>query len=82
MKNLIAISIITVFFITISASNLLAQGNPSRTSGARAAYGYPAEVATIKKKKKKQRKEPKRKEPKRKAKTPINKNRNKNPWVN
>jgi hypothetical protein len=74
MKNLKAITILTVFFIALSASNLMAQGKPSRSSGARAAYGYPAEDKSKKKKKKKQ------KAPKRKAKAPIN--RNKSPWVN
>jgi len=63
-----------MFLIAMSATSLLAQGRQTRTSSARAAYGYPTEYKS-KKKKKKQRKAPKRK-----AATPLF--RKKNPWVN
>lgn len=76
MKDLKFIVIITVFFITMSSTNLFAQGRQTRTSSAKAAYGYPTEYNSKKKKKKKQP----RKAPKRKKKTPISKQ--KSPWVN
>ena len=78
MNNLKAITIITVFLIGMSATSLLAQGNQTRTSSAKAVYGYPGEYKT-KKKKKKQSKAPKRKA-KSKGKAPLY--RKKNPWVN
>ena len=74
MKNLKSITLLTLFLIALSASGVRAQGKPSRSSGARAAYGYPTEVRSKKKKKKQS------KPPKRKAKAPINRQRN--PWVN
>ena len=78
MKNLRSITILTLFLIALSASGVLAQGKPSRSSGARAAYGYPEDSRSKKKKKKKKQD----KAPKRKAKAPINNKRNKSPWIN
>lgn len=80
MKNLKVITIITIFLVTMSAVNLLAQGR--QTSGARAAYGYPSDYNYKAKKKKKSKKKKQRKTviSKGKAKQPLY--RKKNPWAN
>jgi hypothetical protein len=79
MKNLKVITIVTIFLIAMSAINVLAQG---RTSGARAAYGYPSDYNyKAKKKKTKKKKQPKAvKSKKGKGKQPLY--RKKNPWAN
>jgi hypothetical protein len=75
MKDLKIITILAVFFMVFSATSLLAQGKQTKTSSAKAAYGYPTEYNSKSKKKKKKQ----RKAPKRKTKAPIN--RQKNPWA-
>ena len=75
MKDLKVIPIFTVFFIALSATSPLAQGKQTKTSSAKAAYGYPTEFNSKSKKKKTKQ----RKAPKRKTKAPIN--RQKNPWA-
>jgi len=76
MKNLQIITIITLFLISLSATSHAQGRRDGRTRSAQAAYGYPSEFKTSKKKAKKQKKAAKRK-----AKTPINRNK-KSPWVN
>jgi hypothetical protein len=79
MNNLKAITIITVLLVTLSSTGLLAQRrNPGNTSSARAAYGFPTERYTAKKKK--QKKQRKAKKSKKKPSQPAY--RKKNPWVN
>ena len=74
MKKLPIIFLITLLLVSISR-NALAQRD-TRSRSAQAAYGYPAEFKSSKKKAKKQKKAARRK-----AKTPINRNK-KSPWVN
>jgi len=75
MKDLKTVSILIFFLVVMSATSLLAQGRQTRTSSAKAAYGYPADHKAKKKKKSK-----KRKAPKKKGKQPLS--RKKSPWVN
>jgi len=74
MKKLPIIFLITLFLLSTSRT-ALAQ-SATRTRSAQAAYGYPSEFKTSKKKAKKQKKAAKRK-----AKSPINRQK-KSPWVN
>ena len=53
MKDLKIITILTVFFIALSATSPLAQGKQTKTSSAKAAYGYQTEFKSNSKKKKK-----------------------------
>jgi len=77
MKNLKVIAVMTLFLLAMSATSLLAQNRHGRTSGAKAAYGYPTAEFSSKKKKKKQKKH---KAAKRRGTQPLY--RKKNPWVN
>jgi hypothetical protein len=76
MKDLKTLGILIIFLVAMSATSLLAQGRQTRTSSAKAAYGYPADHK-VKKKKKKAKKS---KTPKKKGKQPLY--RKKSPWVN
>lgn len=76
MRDIKFVTIITIFLITMSSTSVFAQGRQTRTSSAKAAYGYPSEFNSKKKKKKKQQ----RQATKKKKKQPIS--RQKSPWVN
>jgi hypothetical protein len=79
MKNLKVIAIVTIFLIVASVIVTNAQGRQSRTSSAKAAYGYPTgEYQTQKKKKKKKQRKARKSKPK--GKQPLY--RKKNPWAN
>jgi hypothetical protein len=80
MRKLQVVILFTIFLMAMSAVTLLAQGNPSRTRGAQAAYGYPTERYSTKKKSKKKKK--KHRQPAKKNKNAAPLYRKKNPWVN
>ncbi|HTE32317.1 MAG TPA: hypothetical protein VK666_18175 [Chryseolinea sp.] len=81
MRKLQVVIIFTLFLIAMSAVTLLAQGNPTRTRGAKAAYGYPTERYSPKKAKKSKKKK-KHRQPAKKNKNAAPQYRKKNPWVN
>lgn len=78
MRKLQFVTLFAIFLMVMSASTLFAQGRDTRTGSAKAAYGYPAERFSAKKKKAKKRK----KQPKTRNKKSTPLYRKKSPWVN
>ncbi|MEJ1237179.1 hypothetical protein WBG78_03560 [Chryseolinea sp. T2] len=75
--------VLFIVIMTAVGSNAFGQRkSPQKTRGAKAAYGEPLDVWQSKKKAKRSSKKAKRKAAKKKDAAPLNRNRNKSPWVN